>query len=856
MTRRKNLVALDSPDGDNAPVAEAQVGSASMTGDDAEHAFAEQWEEEEPSPRRTGWMVPALAILLVAGWTAFFGWANRALAISGVTPLQAVELVGQWSIPVLLVVGLWILAARHSTRSAARYAEAARLLSSESEALEHRLSVVNRELSLARDFIASQSRDLESLGRIAAERLSQNAGQLQELIRDNGEQVNAIGQVSDSALANMDRLRDQLPVIANAARDVANQIGHAGGTAQGQIDEMVAAFQRLNDFGTASGRQVETFRTQVAETLDAFTAQVEDFDRMAQGRFATMRQQDEALRIELEGRETDALAAIRRRARELSAELATLSATRQADEEEAIDLLTARMSALREQADNIATGLRDGQEEARSRWSEAIDQLQERMADAIRQISQLDEAAIGNARRRMDALSEAGQRLDKSIIESANAFEVELANRREQAAAAEAQALAALQERLASFDRETRERQDAHAAHMAGLVERGETLAQRLAALDENMANLAGRGTEQNAQLGEAIEMLAEKLSQSRGILEENRVFVSRLTDDSVRLLEIIRASSDHSEGALSDAIGKAETRLSSIEDRTAALRDTIAEAESRGGLLAEHVSQASEHSAASLATLGTLEARLAAIAAQSGALAAQAQDELREALATLEQASVEALASLREGQSVAVREIAAQIGGDASSAIEEALRENARSAIAELDEAARNAGEQGRTVASQLRDQLAKVNQLAGNLEARVNQARVRAEEQVNGDFSRRMALITEALNSASIDIARAFDAEVADTAWASYLRGDRGIFTRRAVRLLDHGEARAVSDVYEQDPEVREAINRYIHDFEAMLRTILSTRDGNVLAVTMLSSDIGKLYVALAQAIERLRD
>jgi hypothetical protein len=74
--------------------------------------------------------------------------------------------------------------------------------------------------------------------------------------------------------------------------------------------------------------------------------------------------------------------------------------------------------------------------------------------------------------------------------------------------------------------------------------------------------------------------------------------------------------------------------------------------------------------------------------------------------------------------------------------------------------------------------------------------------------------------------------------------------------VRLLDNGEARAVSDVYQQDPEVREAINRYIHDFEAMLRTILSTRDGNVLAVTMLSSDIGKLYVALAQAIERLRD
>ena len=48
----------------------------------------------------------------------------------------------------------------------------------------------------------------------------------------------------------------------------------------------------------------------------------------------------------------------------------------------------------------------------------------------------------------------------------------------------------------------------------------------------------------------------------------------------------------------------------------------------------------------------------------------------------------------------------------------------------------------------------------------------------------------------------------------------------------------------------------NRYIHDFEAMLRSVLSTRDGHALGVTLLSSDPGKLYVALAQSIDRLRD
>ena len=36
---------------------------------------------------------------------------------------------------------------------------------------------------------------------------------------------------------------------------------------------------------------------------------------------------------------------------------------------------------------------------------------------------------------------------------------------------------------------------------------------------------------------------------------------------------------------------------------------------------------------------------------------------------------------------------------------------------------------------------------------------------------------------------------------------------------------------------------------------RAVLAGQGGNALGITLLSSDMGKLYVALAQAIERLR-
>ncbi|MWO10778.1 hypothetical protein GQM99_25195, partial [Escherichia coli] len=131
----------------------------------------------------------------------------------------------------------------------------------------------------------------------------------------------------------------------------------------------------------------------------------------------------------------------------------------------------------------------------------------------------------------------------------------------------------------------------------------------------------------------------------------------------------------------------------------------------------------------------------------------------------------------------------------------------------------------------------------------------RLDRQEADQNSMARRVSLLVEALNSASIDIAKTFSADVSDSAWSAYLKGDRGVFTRRAVRLLDTTEAREIAYLYDDDAAFREHVNRYIHDFESMLRAILSGRDGSPLGVTLLSSDMGKLYVALAQAIERLR-
>ncbi|URW76640.1 hypothetical protein M9980_05360 [Sphingomonas donggukensis] len=228
--------------------------------------------------------------------------------------------------------------------------------------------------------------------------------------------------------------------------------------------------------------------------------------------------------------------------------------------------------------------------------------------------------------------------------------------------------------------------------------------------------------------------------------------------------------------------------------------------------------------------------------------------------------ALVEALARIRETADHAAesaRGVLADVIPDAAQSIEVASADAVRRAfaralpqpLAELEDASQAAVSAATRASERLSQQLMTISETTATIEARIERERSEREASNQDNFARRVSLLIEALNSASIDISKTFAHEVTDSAWAAYLKGDRGVFTRRAVRLLDSHQAREIARLHEEDVDFREHVNRYIHDFEAMLRQILALRDGSPLGVTLLSSDMGKLYVALAQAIERLR-
>jgi len=821
MNRERQIIAIDP---------ETQRAEAPPPRQSAPQASTEYVEEpdselDEPISFNTvgDRLLPILAVLAIIGWTAFFGFVHWNEFVAGGAPADLVDWVSTWSTPVLLVLAVWLLAQRNSRRAAARYAATARALSNESVLLEKRLAIINRELSLAREFISSEARDLESVGRVAVERISGSAQRLAELVKDNGDKIDAIASVSSSALENMDKLRSELPVIANSARDVTNQVGNAGLTARAQLDEMVGGFERLNEVGRTSETQVQMLQSRIEAALRDFEAQSARLDELGNARFEAMR----------EG-----------------------------------------ISQMRGEGERLVEALREGQSDTHARWAATIAELEEKMAATLREVSEADEQAVEKSRQRLQMLRDEVALIDAELSRRTEEFVDEIERRKSEIEQREAQSAADLEDRLSTLDARIAAHQEQQIAHLAHITERGEGLADRLRQLGSEVERVALVGDDTGVQLDTTLARLTSTLAESRAQIAETDTAIEQLTNSSVRLLELIRAGARHSQEDLPEAISQAEDRLAGLDKHTEELGDVIRRAASQGQELFDSVKLAreggiaaaediarlydrlAEQNRAHVAQLEQLREGLAALDAYGDDLAQKARSELAVSLATLEAAVNGSFATLQEKHAGLVAALAEQIGTDGASTIGEVVRTQSTDVIRELEQAAVSASSVSREAATQLRDQLAKVNELTSNLEHRVAQARERAEEQVNNEFARRMALITESLNSAAIDITTALSQEVSDPAWAAYLRGDRGIFTRRAVRLLDGQQAREVLSLYEDEPTFREHVNRYIHDFEAMLRSMLSTRDGSALGVTMLSSDMGKLYVALAQAIERLRN
>ncbi len=480
--------------------------------------------------------------------------------------------------------------------------------------------------------------------------------------------------------------------------------------------------------------------------------------------------------------------------------------------------------------------------------SGAVDQLLDRTAGAVDE-ARKSIAAQGEA---MLAMLEANQAaLDRAGRDSIEALGTRIA------------AIESVIDRIAARLDEQRSASDA-------MVERVDA---DFTSVEAKVAAFHSQGIERTQTLAASISALGGSADAMTEALKAGDDMARAVIATSEDLLVSLDAAAREIDETLPEALARLDARIGSSRNVVAGAKPEllalVTAAESTHDAI-EAIAQViqgqrvtlDDLSALLLATLTTGRERATEIGGtldeainRTHDFAEQAAPRLVEALIRVRETATTAADRARETLATVIPEAARSLELASAQAMQQALGNSVAEQVNAIADAADAAVDAATRASERLTRQMMTIAETTSLVENRIEDARAERDKADSDSFARRASLLIESLNSAAIDIAKSFSSDVSDSAWAAYLKGDRGVFTRRAVRLLDAGDVREVARLYDDDGAFREQVNRYIHDFEAMLRTILAQRDGSPMGVTLLSSDMGKLYVALAQAIERLR-
>ena len=698
-------------------------------------------------------LVSSLAVI----WTVFFLWVNRDIFTTILPAQRGIELLSQWSVPILLLSVIHLLFMRNSSREAGRFADVSNSLRDESRLLESRLKTVNSELTIAREFLANETRELEFLGDQSSQKLTTAANRINTALEDGLSSMRNLDDVGESAFQNLEQLREHLPVVINTAKDVTNQIGNTGRTSQTEMAAMIATLKKVSTVSHEAKESIEGLTDLSDQSLSKLSNTADEISATFTTQFSNAEKHSQTLADVLRNGADEIIEALRSAQKNLAK-----------DSSDSTQVIKSNLNDLEATLNDLGSTV----EEEEIRLKSLVAELQQQISEVNQDVASLD--------------NESGEKTAKlafglrALEENNQSLKVSL----EQGHGVADGMIERMERLLQALDSSAREMDETLPAAFDRVDDRSQTSLASLEKLNKKVATVS-----------KGADAVSEQVEQTNASLDSQKSRLDALKDDSV---------------SISDDL------LSQIEKLSDQIKD---------------------------------------VQNQNDALVESAGEKLLNALLRVKETAKQASEHSRETLERSITGSAEKFEQISEEALDRIIDEKIGSIAPKLEEAVANAVATTESTASHLAGQLNSIEEMTTQLEQRILFAKEKAEQSSEENFTRRVALLTESLNSTAIDVSKILSNDVTDTEWAAYLKGDRGIFTRRAVRLLDSGEVREILAQYDANDEFREHVNRYIHDFEAMLRGVLSTRDGSAISVTLLSSDIGKLYVALAQAIERLR-
>jgi len=619
--------------------------------------------------------------------------------------------------------------------------------------------------------------------------------------------------------------RTELTMISQHLMQLGDE---ATGKLGGITREFDASTEKLKHHGEVLDRAAESARNDVAVLLQDLPVAEE-----------TTRRISEQLQS-VGAQSADKAAIFGRSVQEL------VERTRDADQliAESTDRLAARLAEIETAGSTAAT--RVG--EANAGLSGALDTLLERTSLTLHEIRSgidvqsaavaalVEQASAGLGRAGSDAAESLASNIDRANV-----------------------SIEGLSSRVAEQDRASQ--------RMIAEIERG------LALIDERFAELATNGDERANHFLESLTRARTELDTLASQASSQDSAIGSIVERTAALRGSIDRLTGDIRESLGTAIGEAQGSADRLVESTAAakpeigwIRDAAVEAGERLSSTADRIAQQQDQLAALLATvdegvgdaqskLTELASMLAKVEREAASLSSETGPALVASMVQVKEAATHAAQRAREAIEGVIPESAGKLSDETRQALERVIRESVEDRLREVETVAARAVDSARAASDRLTEQMLTLGKSAAALEQHIEETNKEQREKDSEAFARRVALLIDSMHSAAIDVGKIMSDEIDDKAWSAYLKGNRGVFTRRAVRLIDGSETRGIRAHYESDLEFQRSVNRYVHDFEAMLRRVLAERDGGMIAVTLMSSDMGKLYAALGQAIDKRR-
>ncbi|AEG48976.1 hypothetical protein Sphch_1287 [Sphingobium chlorophenolicum L-1] len=875
--------------------AEATAGDASQADDSLLLKQAVLDLEEEGGLAEHGHGLRGAQWALIAAglaWIGFAGWATLSSGQWRAGPAAWPGLVATILVPLILLGVCYLLLLRNSRGEARRYLDTARALRTEAELLELRLGRIAGQLETARQTMQDQAELLDSYGAAASSNMEASAELIASRAHSTAESAEAAERAGLALVQRMEALVASIPELENRATRMSALIVDNGHALAERIDTLEARLQTLGELSDdartrtlSATKSLSGQLTEIQEAARSATQEVTGMADVAAGRIEataqSARKAMEESRLDIEEKSV-ALSDLTDRTKADIAETTQSVITLLTQELNRVEIdvlhrletthgraqetmaavdanLTAQALSLKSLIEGAQAGIAATSQSALSTLSRDAEAIDAELHDRV-------EAAIAQMRE--------GIRLtDEGVARQTEALEALIARSRGSIDAIGDETVTNLADHVGEIESRLHQINDLVEGQRALVSGLQGNLDEAIDAAQSRFAAMEQSALTRNERLTDALSRLTAETQRIDAALGAGGLTAERLIgsaetlmmalDSSVRELdETFPAALQRFNGRIETSrtlLDSAAPEMERLEAISEALLGRTQEAEEllrgQGRRLTEWLESTQSGVDANRQLVEKLRTALDNAHQDATRITEGAGPLLVTALLRVKDTADQAAERARQALSRAIPEAAQSLADASEEAMQRVIGEKVAAQIEAIANVAEEAVKAAHQASDRLTRQLLTIADTSASVEARIEEAERAAEDRDRDHFARRSALIIESLNSTAIDVSKILSNDVTDSAWSAYLKGDRGVFTRRAVKLLDAGESREIAIHYDNDPEFQDHVNRYIHDFESMLRIILSARDGNALGVAILSSDMGKLYVALAQAIERLR-